>query len=139
MSLKHDCNNLYFHPYNLDERQKLLFYFTSLSRRSPVNTSTPNFSNFNLKKTQLRFYLLFPVSLKYGCNNLCFHPFNIDNGQYLFSLLTSLSRRDLVNPSTSTFGNINLTESITNLIVAWKVSQKISARMQESLFVLYTL
>ena len=45
--------------------------------------------------------------------------------------LTSLSRRGPVNPSTPTFANINLTETMTNLIVPWKFSQK---RTQESLF-----
>ena len=44
--------------------------------------------------------------------------------------LTSLSRHDPVNPSTPIFGNINLTERMTNLIVAWKINQK---RLQESL------
>ena len=45
--------------------------------------------------------------------------------------LTSLSRRGPVNPSTQTFGNINLTETMTNLIVAWKFNQK---RLEEFLF-----
>ena len=44
---------------------------------------------------------------------------------------TSLSCRGPVNPSTPTFGYINLTESITNLIAVWKFNQK---RMQKSLF-----
>ena len=45
--------------------------------------------------------------------------------------LTSLSRRGPAYPSTSIFGNINLTEKITNSIFAWKFSQK---RTKESLF-----
>ena len=45
--------------------------------------------------------------------------------------VTSLSRRGTVNPSTQTFGNINLTETMTNLIVAGKFNQK---RLEEFLF-----
>ena len=48
-----------------------------------------------------------------------------------FAYLMSLSRRGPVNQSTPTFGNINLTETATNLFVAWKFSQK---WQQESLF-----
>ena len=44
--------------------------------------------------------------------------------------VTSLSRRRPVNPSTPTFGNINLTEKMTYLIVAKKFNQKL---WQESL------
>ena len=51
----------------------------------------------------------------------------------LDSYLMSISRRGPVNPSTPTFGNNNLTETITNLIVAWKFNQK---KLQESLFAL---
>ena len=32
-----------------------------------------------------------------------------------------LSRRGPENPSTPNFGNVNLTETMTNLIVAWKI------------------
>ena len=35
----------------------------------------------------------------------------------------SLSRCDPVNPLTPTFGNINLTETMRNLIVPWKVDR----------------
>ena len=38
--------------------------------------------------------------------------------------LTSLSRRVPVNLSTPTFPNINLTETITTLIFAWKFNQR---------------
>ena len=42
-----------------------------------------------------------------------------------------LSHDGLVNPSTPTFYNLNLTETITNLVVASKLNKK---RLQESLF-----
>ena len=45
--------------------------------------------------------------------------------------LTSLSRRGSVNPSTLTFVNINLTETIANLIVAMTFNQK---RLKQFLF-----
>ena len=39
------------------------------------------------------------------------------------SYLTSLSHPGPVNPSTPTFPNINLTETITNLISVWELNQ----------------
>ena len=51
MSRKNGCNNLYFHPYNLDETYKSFFLsdvtFPSWSGKS-VN---PTFPNINLTKT----------------------------------------------------------------------------------------
>ena len=41
-----------------------------------------------------------------------------------FSYPTSFSRRDQVNPSTPTFGKINMTETITNVVVVWKFNKK---------------
>ena len=38
--------------------------------------------------------------------------------------LASLSRCSPVNLSTPTFGNINLTETVTNLLVVWKVKNE---------------
>ena len=58
------------------------------------------------------------MSLKNGCNNFYFHRYKLRKGHKLFSYLTSLSRRKPVNLSTTTFGNINLTETIANLIAA---------------------
>ena len=118
MSLKNDCINLYFHPYNLDERQKSLSYLTSLSHRSLVNTSTHTFPNTNLTKTinnlpippilspipilqkQLTIYLFFQMPLKNGCNNLYFHPYTFDERQESLSYRTSFYHRCPVNPST---------------------------------------
>ena len=58
------------------------------------------------------------MSLKYGCNNLYLQHYTFDERQKSFSYLTLLSRRGPVNLSTPTFRNINLTETIANLIVA---------------------
>ena len=38
--------------------------------------------------------------------------------------VTSHSRPGPVNPSTPTFDNISLPETMTNLVVAWKLNQK---------------
>ena len=40
-----------------------------------------------------------------------------------FSYLTLLSRCGPVNPSTPVLGNIDLTETMINLLVAWKFDQ----------------
>ena len=55
--------------------------------------------------------------------NLYLHFETYNMGLKWSLYLTSLSRCDPVNPSTTTFGNINLTETMTNLIVAWKFNQ----------------
>ena len=40
------------------------------------------------------------------------------------SYLTSVSRRGIVNPSSLTFSNINLTQVMTNLLVVPKITEK---------------
>ena len=120
---------LYSKTYNMG--LKLNLYLTSLSRGSPVYPSTQLFSILTLQK-QLKICLFFQKSLKNGCNNLYFHYFTFNEGKKnLFSYQTSFSRRGLVHPFTPTFGNINLTETMTNLIVFYKFNQK---WLQESLF-----
>ena len=56
--------------------------------------------------------MLFQKSLKKDCNNFNFHLHTFDERQKSFSCLTSLSRHGPVNPSTPTFGNINLIEAM---------------------------
>ena len=98
---------------------KSFSYLVSVSHGSLVNPSTPTFPNIHLTKT-MTIYLLFGKSLKKGCNDLYFHPFNFNLSSKTFSYLTSFSCRGWVNPSTPTFGNIDLTEIIIDLHVAWK-------------------
>ena len=69
MSTKNGCNNLYYHPFSLSKGQNLFSYLTSLSRRGPVNPSTPNFP-ISILQEQLQIYLLFQMSPKNGFNNL---------------------------------------------------------------------
>ena len=82
-------------------------------RCGPLTPSTPFFSRISILQKQLKIYLVFQVSLRNGCNNLHYYPYY-----------------DPKNLSIPTFDNVNLTESITNLIVAWKFNQK---RVQESI------
>ena len=82
-------------------------------RCGPLTPSTPFFSRISILQKQLKIYLVFQVSLRNGCNNLHYYP-----------------HYDPKNLSVPTFDNVNLTESITNLIVAWKFNQK---RVQESI------
>ena len=90
-----------------------------ISRRDLIN---PSATLFKSQKSQ-----------KNNCNNLYFHLYAFGMSYKSFSYLTSLSNRSPVNPSTTTFGNINLTETMTNLIFAWKFNQKWP---QEPLFAL---
>ena len=50
--------------------------------------------------------------------------------------MAPISCDGLVHPSTPTFDNVNLEETVTNSIVAWKFNQK---WLQETLFALLTL
>ena len=61
-----------------------------------------------------------------------FHSHTLYERKKSLSYLTSLFRHGPVNPSSLTFRDINLTETITNLIVDWKSNQR---RSQEFLFV----
>ena len=77
----------------------------------------------SILQKQLEVYLLFEMSLKNGCNNFYFHPYTFDERYKSISYLMSLFRRGPVNSSSPTFGNINFTEAMTNLIVVWKFHQ----------------
>ena len=120
-------NSLYL-PSNQIHIWFILIYNILISCRGSVNPSTPTFPNMNLAK-KLRIYLLFRKSLKIGCNNLYIHTYTFDGRWESFSYLTSLSRRGPVNPSTPIFLNINLRETITNLIAAWKFNLETAAKI----------
>ena len=144
MSLKNGCNNLYFHPYNLDERKKSFFYLTSLSCRGPVNPSTPIFGNVSLTETTtnlivtckfsqkwtqesllaLYLRLLFQMSLKNGCNSLYLHNKLFEITLKPNSYITSIFCHGLVYPSTLTFPNINLKKTVENIYVVSNVTEK---------------
>ena len=99
----------------------------SVSNCSPVTPSTPLFPNISFTKTIRNLplvsnYLL--PSMKNGYSNLYFHLYTFDQRQKLFSYLTPLSLRCPVSQSTSTFHYISQTETIKNLIFAWKLNQK---------------
>ena len=79
---------------------------------------------------------MFRKSLKNGYSNLYFHLYTFDMSYKSFSYMNSLSRPVPVNPSIPTFRNIHLTETITNLIAAWKFNQNL---LQESIFAPLTL
>ena len=129
-SIKNEYKNLYLHFKLFNTNFKSNSYLVSLFCRHPVNPSTTFFPHINLTKT-IRSLPVVLMSLKNGCNNLYYHPYTFDERYKSISYLTSLSRHSPVNPSSSTFGNINLTEAMTNLIVVWKFNQKC---LQESLF-----
>ena len=77
-----------------------------------------------ISQKQLKLFLLLK-SLKRGCSDLYFQSNSFDMICKSFPYLTSLFSRGPVNPSTLTFGSINLTEIMTNLLVAWKINQKL--------------
>ena len=70
------------------------------------------FFPISVLQNQLKSYLLFQKSLKNGSNNLYFFPYAFDERQKSFLYLASLFHSGPVNPSTSTFPNISLTETI---------------------------
>ena len=82
----------------------------------------------SLKSLLITIYYLTTIHLKY----LYLHSKTYNMGLKLNLYLTPLPHRGPVNPPTSTFGNINFTETMTNLIMAtWKFNQK---RLKGSLF-----
>ena len=96
----------------------------SISRHAPVNPSTPTFLNINLTKTRKNLLIVWKITEKV-CNILhALRKFFLRNSKSN-SYLMSISRRGPVNLSFPTFGNINLTKTITNLLVAWKYNQKL--------------
>ena len=89
----------------------------SISRRGPVTPSTPIFPNISLTKA-IRNSLVFSKITKKGCINLYLLPKVFHGSSKSNSYLMSISRRGPVNLSTSTFGNINLTKTVTDLLAA---------------------
>ena len=81
----------------------------------------------SLKSLLITIYYLTTIHLR----NLYLHSKTYNMGLKLNLYLTPLPHRGPVNPPTSTFGNINFTETMTNLIMAWKFNQK---RLKGSLF-----
>ena len=90
-----------------------------ISHRHPITPWTTFFPNINLTKA-IKNLLGFWKSLKNGSNNLCFHPYVSDWSERSFPYQRSFSRRGPVNPSIPNFNNINLTKTITNLIIVGK-------------------
>ena len=82
----------------------------------------------------VRYFKSLPIATYYlttiHIKNLYLYSKTYNMGLKWNLYLKSLSLRGLVNPSTPLFGNINLTETMTNLIVARKFNHK---RLQESL------
>ena len=78
-------------------------------------------------QTHIRYFKSLHIATSYlttiHLKNLYPHSKTYIMGLKRNSYLMSLSRRDLVNPSSPTFANINLTETMTNVIVAWKSNQ----------------
>ena len=62
--------------------------------------------------------------IKNDCNNLYLHPKLLKITLKLNSYLASIFRRGPVNPSTPSFPNINLTKTMTNLLIVWKMTEK---------------
>ena len=116
-SVKNGPKNLCLHPKLFNTTFKPYSYLMSLSCRGPVNTSTPFFFPISILEKQLETNLLFQMSLRNGFNKLYFHHYNLDERCKSFFYLASLSRHGLVNLSTPTSGNMNLTDTITNLTV----------------------
>ena len=52
-------------------------YLMPISRRGPVNSSTPTFP-ISILQRQLKIYMLFQKSKKNACNNLYFYPYAFD-------------------------------------------------------------
>ena len=99
------------------------FYPTSFSRRGLVNPPSPTFPNINLTQAIAKLLAVWKITQKW-LQNLYFYRYNFNITYKSFFYLTSLSRRDPVNPSTPTFYKTHMTETMLNLLAAWKFNQK---------------
>ena len=98
-------------------------YPKSVSRRGLVNPLSPTFPNINLTQAIAKLLAVWKITQKW-LQNLYFYRYNFNISYKSFFYLTSLSRRDPANPSTPTFYKIHLTETMLNLLAAWKFNQK---------------
>ena len=96
-------------------------YPTPFFRRGPINLSTPTFPNISLTKTMTNLFIVSIITGK-RWNNLYFLPEAFQRSWK--SNLMAISRRSLLNLSTANLGSINLTETMVNLLVAWKFNKK---------------
>ena len=121
--IKNDCNDLYFHQKPFKTDLKANSYLASIFYCGPVNLSTPTLPNINLAKTNKNLLVIWKITEK-GCNNLhlLLKAFRINSKSN--SYLMSISCCGPVNLSTPTC-NINITETMTNLLAAWKLNQKL--------------
>ena len=69
-------------------------------------------------------FLLLGNSIKSNCKNLYFHPKPFKITFKSSSHMMSISRRFQVTQSTDTFPNINLTITMTNLLIVWKITEE---------------
>ena len=97
----------------------------------PSNSVNPHFWNSHLKITNGNL-LLFSRIIEERLQKSLFAPLHLWWEIEIFFYLTLLSRHGPVNLSTPTFGNFNLAEKTTYLIVASKFNQK---RQQEMIFI----
>ena len=121
-SIKNDCNNLYLHKNPFKITVKLNSYMAPIFCHGPINPSTLNSRKMNLKQWQI--FLLLKKPLKNGCNHLYLPPNTFNMSLRSFSYLVSISWGGPVNPSTSTFPNINLTKTIKYLLTVWKITEQ---------------
>ena len=96
---------------------KSFSYLTSLILCGPVNPSTPNFGNINLTETMTNL-------IRNVCKNLYLHPKPLKVTFKSNSYLMPISCRGPVTLSIPNFPNINLTKTLTNLLVVWKMTEK---------------
>ena len=99
------------------------FYPTSFSRRGLVNPPSPTFPNINLMQAIAKLLAVWKINQKW-LQNLYFYRYNFNITYKSFIYLTSLSRRDPVNPPTPTFYKTHMTETMLNLLAACKFNQK---------------
>ena len=77
---------------------------------------TDTFPYVNLTKKMTNLLIVWKITEK-DCNDLYFHSCTFNMSYKSFSFLMTLSPRGHVNSSTTTFGNINLTETGIDLII----------------------
>ena len=91
-------------------------YLEYISRCGTVKLPTPTFANNNVTQIMINFLAVGKITQRNGCNDLYLLLKATIMGLKSSLYLMSISRRDLIYLSTPTFLNINLTQTISNLL-----------------------
>ena len=112
-TIKNCWKNRYLQPKSFKSTFKTNSYLMSISRRDPLNPSTPIFGNISLIETMTNLVVAWKFNQKW-LNESLFATKSFETALKSNSYLTSIFRHGPVNPSNTTFPNTNPTKTMIN-------------------------